>query len=316
MVKFLARRLAAAALMVVIASTLVFYSIQMLPGDPVVLLLGEQGAANPEVVAKIRAKLDLDRPLPLQYLDWVRGAIRLDLGVSFQTGLPVTDELARRIPRSLELIFFGLLVSAAVGIPLGIVGARHPDNPRGWLASIIAVTGFASPVFVTGILLVIVFSLWLNVLPSSGYVAFAKAPLQHIAFAILPVCTIAIGFVGVVIRMTRASLMDVLTKDYVRTARAKGLPERVVVYRHALPNSLIPVIAVLGVRAGNLLGGTVIVESMFNWPGLSSLLVEACYARDYPMIQGALLAIFILFVAISVFVDLCQALIDPKLRHG
>ena len=316
MLIFLGRRLLAAAVTVAIASTLVFFSIHLLPGDPVVILLGEQGAANAEVVARIREKLHLDDPLLLQYLRWMTGVLRGDLGESLQTDLPVALELARRTPRSLELIIGGLVLATLLGVPLGIVGARRPHALAGWLSSAVAVVGFSSPVFVTEILLIITFSLWLGVLPSSGYVSFAEAPVQHLRFAALPVLTIGIGFMGVITRMTRASLVEVLARDYVRTARAKGLSVRRATFRHALPNSLIPVIAIIGVRAGNLLGGTVIIEALFNWPGLSSLLVRACFDRDYPMIQGTLLAIFVLFVFISLVVDLCQGLIDPKLRRA
>jgi peptide/nickel transport system permease protein len=316
MLMFLCRRLAAAAIMVAIASTLVFFLIHLLPGDPVLLLLGEQGASNPEVVGRLRQKLNLDAPLPTQYVRWVGRIVRGDLGESFQTGLPVAQEVARRIPRSLELIVAGLFFAVAVGIPLGILGARRPNALAGWLSSAIAVVGFSSPSFVTGILLIIGFSLWLQLLPSSGYVPPLENPVQHLRHAILPSLTIGTNFMGVVTRMTRASVMDVLVKDFVRTARAKGLSDRLATYRHALPNSLIPVIAILGVRAGNLLGGMVIIEALFDWPGLSSLLVRACFDRDYLMIQGALLAIFVIFVLFSLLVDLCQGLLDPQLRHA
>jgi peptide/nickel transport system permease protein len=316
MLMFLCRRLAAAAIMVAIASTLVFFLIHLLPGDPVLLLLGEQGASNSEVVGRLRQKLNLDAPLPTQYVRWVGRIVRGDLGESFQTGLPVAQEVARRIPRSLELMVAGLVFAVAVGIPLGILGARRPNALAGWLSSAIAVVGFSSPSFVTGILLIIAFSLWLQLLPSSGYVPPLENPVQHLRHAILPSLTIGTNFMGVVTRMTRASVMDVLVKDFVRTARAKGLSDRLATYRHALPNSLIPVIAILGVRAGNLLGGMVIIEALFDWPGLSSLLVRACFDRDYLMIQGALLAIFVIFVLFSLLVDLCQGLLDPQLRHA
>lgn len=316
MLMFLCRRLAAAAIMVAIASTLVFFLIHLLPGDPVLLLLGEQGASNPEVVGRLRQKLNLDAPLPTQYVRWVGRIVRGDLGESFQTGLPVAQEVARRIPRSLELIVAGLFFAVAVGIPLGILGARRPNALAGWLSSAIAVVGFSSPSFVTGILLIIAFSLWLQLLPSSGYVPPLENPVQHLRHAILPSLTIGTNFMGVVTRMTRASVMDVLVKDFVRTARAKGLSDRLATYRHALPNSIIPVIAILGVRAGNLLGGMVIIEALFDWPGLSSLLVRACFDRDYLMIQGALLAIFVIFVLFSLLVDLCQGMLDPQLRHA
>jgi peptide/nickel transport system permease protein len=314
MLTYLARRLAAAAFMIFVAGTLVFFIIHLLPGDPVMLLLGD-GAADPEVVAKMRQRLQLDRPLVVQYADWVGGVLRLDLGTSLQTDLPVLHDLAQRIPRSIELILTATLLSVLLGVPLGVLGARHPDSPLGWLTSTVAVMGFSSPVFVIGIVLIIAFALKLMWLPSSGYVPFTENPVAHLRFLVLPALTLGIGFMGVVIRITRASFLDVLSRDFVRTARAKGLSESIVMYRHTLLNALIPVISVLGVRIGNLLGGTVIIESLFDWPGLSSLLVRSCYDRDYPVIQGALMAIFVMFVLISLSVDLVQGLLDPKLRR-
>lgn len=314
MLNFLARRLSASLLMILIAGTFVFFIIHMLPGDPVALLLGEYGAGDSEAVERIRKQLRLDLPIHLQYYEWAKGMLQLDLGDSLQTGVPVAKELRRRIPRSLELIFLSLLIATIMGIPLGVLGARHPNSPSGWFSSVVAVLGFSSPVFVTGIVLIIVFSLSIKLLPSSGYVSLSEDIFGHLRYVVLPSFTLGLGFMGVVIRMTRASFLDVMGKDYVRTARAKGLSEINVMYRHTLLNSLIPVIAVLGVRAGNLLGGTVIIESLFNWPGLSSLLVRSCYDRDYPIIQGCLIAIFIMFVFISLMVDLFQGILDPKLR--
>jgi peptide/nickel transport system permease protein len=314
MLQYLLHRLLASVIMIFIAGTIVFFIIHMLPGDPVMLLLGD-AATEEVVVEKMRQKLRLDLPIPVQYYKWAKGLLQLDLGQSIQTDLPVTTELFRRIPRSLELIFAALIISVMFGIPLGVIGARYPDSPKGWLSSLIAVTGFSSPVFVSGIILIIIFSLSLKLLPSSGYVPMMEDPVGHLKFLTLPALTLGFGFMGVVIRVTRSSFLDVLTKDFVRTARAKGLTEQLVMYRHTLLNSLIPVIAVLGVRAGNLLGGTVIIESLFDWPGLSSLLVRSCYDRDYPVIQGSLISIFIMFVLISLLVDLSQGILDPKLRR-
>jgi peptide/nickel transport system permease protein len=198
---------------------------------------------------------------------------------------------------------------------LGVLGARYPDSPAGWACSAVAVVGFSSPVFVIGIVLIILLSLVLGILPSSGFTPFSEDPLRHLEYLALPSLTLGIGFMGVVIRVTRSSMLDVMAKDFVRTARAKGLSEWVVMVRHTLINSMIPVVAVLGIRAGNLLGGTVIIESLFDWPGLSSLLVRSCYDRDYPVIQGTLIAIFLLFVMVSLCVDLCQGMLDPKLKR-
>ena len=314
MARYLLQRLLASIFMIFVAGTFVFFIIHLLPGDPVMLLLGD-AATEEIVVQKMRQKLSLDLPIPVQYYRWVKGAVQLDLGRSIQTDLPVTTELLRRIPRSLELICAALSISVLFGIPLGVISARYPDSAKGWVCSLLAVIGFSSPVFVIGIVLIILLSLTLSLLPSSGYVPPGEDLAAHLRYLVLPAMTLGFGFMGVVIRVTRSSFLDVLSKDFVRTARAKGLSEHVVMYRHTLLNSLIPVIAVLGVRAGNLLGGTVIIESLFDWPGLSSLLVRSCYDRDYPVIQGSLIAIFVMFVLISLTVDLCQGILDPKMRR-
>lgn len=314
MAKFIGRRLASALLTLLLASIVVFASIHLLPGDPVVMLLGEQAGSDPEAVARVTKELGLDRPLFSQFLSWAGGLAHGDLGLSLRNGEPVTAELLRRIPRSLELIAGGLLFAMLFGLPLGVIAARDRGRASGILASVIAVAGFSAPVFVSGILLVLVFSLWLEVLPSSGYVAFAEDPLLHLSCLVLPALAIGINFMGVVARMTRASLVDTMAKDYVRLARAKGLSRGKAMTRHALPNALVPVIAIVGIRAGNLLGGTVIVEALFDWPGLSSLLVSASFARDYPLMQGSLLAIFAIFIVISLLIDLAQGLVDPRVR--
>lgn len=315
MLPFLLRRLGSAAITLALATGVVFIAIHLLPGDPVAIMLGDQAGSDPVAVARVRAQLGLDLPLGTQFTHWAGALARGDLGVSLRTGEPVADELARRIPRSLELIGAGLLVAVLLGVPLGVVAARSRGRLAGALAAVIAVAGFSAPVFVLGILLALLFSLALGWLPSSGFVPFSDDPLQHCLALILPSLTIGVNFMGVVARMTRASLADVMGRDYVKLARAKGMPRGRAILRHALPNALVPVIAIVGVRAGNLLGGTVIIEALFDWPGLSSLLVSAAFSRDYPVIQGSLLAIFALFILISLVIDLAQGFVDPRIRR-
>ncbi|QQB33571.1 ABC transporter permease [Achromobacter deleyi] len=315
MLPFLFRRLASAIVTLALATGVVFIAIHLLPGDPVAIMLGDQAGSDPVAVARVRAQLGLDLPLGTQFTHWAGALAHGDLGVSLRTGEPVADELARRIPRSLELIGAGLLVAVLLGVPLGVVAARSRGRLAGAAASVVAVAGFSAPVFVLGILLVLLFSLALGWLPSSGFVAFSDDPVQHVLALILPSLTIGLNFMGVVARMTRASLSDVMGRDYVKLARAKGLPRGKAILRHALPNALVPVIAIIGVRAGNLLGGTVIIEALFDWPGLSSLLVSAAFSRDYPVIQGSLLAIFALFILISLVIDLAQGFVDPRIRR-
>lgn len=315
MFSFLLHRLASAAVTLALATGVVFVAIHMLPGDPVSIMLGDQAGSDPASVLRMRAQLGLDLPLGTQFLHWINALAHGDLGTSLRTGESVTAELGRRIPRSLELVGASLLVSIVFGVPLGVVAARARGRVAGVAASMLAIAGFSAPSFVLGIVLVLVFSLGLGWLPPSGYVAFSEDPMQHVLSMLLPAFTIGLNFMGVVARMTRASLSDVIGKDYVRLARAKGLSRGKAIFRHALPNALVPVIAIVGIRAGNLLGGTVIIEALFDWPGLSSLLVSAAFSRDYPVIQGSLLAIFTIFILISLIIDLAQALVDPRIRR-
>ncbi len=315
MLLFIIRRLAASVVSLALAAGVVFIAIHMLPGDPVAMMLGEQAGGDPEAVARIRAQLGLDLPIGTQFLHWAGGVLSGDLGTSLRTGEAVADELMRRIPRSLEMIVAGLIIAVLLGVPLGVIAARERGRPAGVAASVIAVAGFSSPVFVLGIILVLIFSLWLEWLPSSGYVAFTEDPMLHLMCLALPALTVGLNFMGVVARMMRASLVDTMSKDYVKLARAKGLSRGRAIRRHALPNAMVPVVAIVGIRAGSMLGGTVIIEALFDWPGLSSLLVSASFARDYPVIQGCLLAIFAIFILISLTIDLIQAVIDPRTRR-
>ncbi|MFA5487695.1 MAG: ABC transporter permease [Candidimonas sp.] len=315
MFPFIVRRLATSLVSLALAAGVVFIAIHMLPGDPVAIMLGEQAGSDPEAVARVRAQLGLDQPLGAQFAHWVGGIATGDMGTSLRTGEAVADELARRIPRSLELIVAGLCIAVALGVPLGVVAARERGRAAGVAASVIAVAGFSSPVFVLGIILILIFSLGLEWLPSSGYVPFTDDPALHLMCLALPALTVGLNFMGVVARMMRASLADTMSKDYVKLARAKGLPRSSAIRRHALPNAMVPVVAIVGIRAGSMLGGTVIIEALFDWPGLSSLLVSASFARDYPVIQGCLLAVFAIFILISLLIDLIQASIDPRTRR-
>lgn len=314
MLPFLARRLTSAFITLALATGVVFIAIHLLPGDPVAIMLGEQAGSDPLAVSKVRAQLGLDQPLGAQFARWIGALAHGDLGVSLRTGEPVADELARRIPRSLELIGAGLLAAVALGVPLGVVAARARGRLAGMAAGMLAVAGFSAPVFVLGILLVLVFSLGLGWLPSSGFVAFADDPLQHCLSLILPAMTIGLNFMGVVARMTRASLTDVMGKDYVKLARAKGLTRGRAILRHALPNALVPVVTLSGIEFGYLLGGAVIVEQIYALPGLGRMVLEAILQRDYALVQGSVLFIALNFMIVNLLVDLAYVALDPRIR--
>jgi peptide/nickel transport system permease protein len=307
-------RIGSAVVTLALAALAVFLIVRLIPGDPVMIMLGEAAGGDPAVVARVRQEMGLDQPLVFQFFHWAERLLHGDFGQSIRSGEPVFDEVMRRIPRSLELIVAGLLIALLLGLPLGIISARNRGRALGALSSVISIIGFSAPVFVTGVILVIVFGVWLQVLPPSGYIAFSEDPWLHMACLVMPALAIGLNFMGVVSRVTRASLVDTMDKDYVALARSKGLSRGKALYRHALPNAMTPVISIIGIRAGSLLGGTVIIEALFDWPGLSSLLVSASFARDYPLMQGCLMAIFALFVIISLCIDLAQSFFDPRVR--
>lgn len=315
MLNYIARRAGVAALLVWLVATLVFLLLHLVPGDPAELLLSTGGSApDPAAVAALRERLGLDRPILSQYADHIAGLLRGDLGVSLRDGAPVAAEVALRLPRTLELIAAAALIAVALGVPLGLLAAVRSG---GWLDR--AVSGFASlalstPVFVIGTLAVLLFAQTLRIAPAGGYVPLAEDPVRHFAHLAMPAFTVSASLWAVVIRMTRTTVLEVLERDFVRTARAKGLPPRRILYRHVLRNALVPVVTVTGLQLGTLLGGTVLVEFVFNWPGLSGYLVRAVESRDYPEVVGIVLVISILFVALNLVVDLVNAMIDPRVR--
>ena len=314
---WVAKRVAVSVLLIWIVATAVFMAIHLVPGDPAELLLSAGGAApDPDTVAQLRDQLGLDRPLIDQYASNVGNLLRGDLGTSLQDQTPVLDSVATRLPRTLELIGGAAVLALLVGIPLGAACAVRPG---GWLdraAGAAAALLLSTPVFVLGTLLVLLFAQTLHWLPAGGYVPLARNPGQHLLLLLMPAATIAAGLAGVVFRITRGAVLDVASRDYVRTARAKGLRPGRIMRRHVLRNALIPVATVIGLHLGGLLGGTVLVEFVFNYPGLSGLLVDAVNARDYPMVEGVVLVISVLFVGLNLLLDLLYGVLDPRVRHA
>jgi peptide/nickel transport system permease protein len=289
----------------------------MIPGDPAELLLSSGGVApDPAQVLELRERLGLEAPLLQQYASFIGQLLRLDLGTSLTDDYPVMDEIAKRLPRTIELILAATILAVAIGMPIGVVAALRRGSGMDRTLSAVASFNQSLPVFVTGTLLILVFAQQLRWVPAGGYVAFAQDPARHMTNLLMPAVTIAIGLSTVVFRMTRASVLETLDRDWVRTARAKGLAPRHVVRRHVLRNSLGPVVTVIGLQMGTLLGGTVLVEYVFNWPGLSGYLVRAVEQRNYPEVQGIVLVICALFVFLNLVVDLLYAVLDPRVRHG
>ena len=290
-----------------------FTLLAMVPGDPVTAMLGLE--ADPAAIATLRAKYALDDPLPLRFLAWFGNVLTGDLGRSVQTGRPVLTTVAAALVPTLQLGAAATLVSLLIAIPAGIVAAARRNGAADLVASIVALCGLSLPSFWLGLLLILAFSIALPLLPSSGYAPFLQEPRAAFAHLVLPALTLGAAMAASTMRMTRAAMIGVLGADYVRTARAKGASPRRVVWRHALRNALLPVVTLVGLQVGQLLGGVVITESVFSWPGIGKLTVDAIFARDFPVVQGSILVTATLFVLINLVTDLLYAALDPRLRR-
>jgi len=314
---WLGRRLILTLAMAWVVATIVFLALHMVPGDPAELLLSTSGAMpDPATVQELREKLGLDQPILVQYGHFLAGLARGDLGTSLVDDYPVIQEIALRLPRTLELILAGTLMALVVGVPAGVYAAVHRGGAFDRVASWITALLLAVPVFVVGTLLVLLLAQTLRLMPAGGFVPLTQDPAQHFKLLTLPAVAIAKGLAAVLFRMTRAATLDALAHDYVRTARAKGLSPKRVLAVHVLRNALNPVVTVLGLQMGTLLGGTVLVEYVFNWPGLSTPLLRAVEGRDYPMVVGIILTISVLFLLINLVVELLHAAIDPRVQHA
>ena len=313
---YLLRRLGASAVLLFVVATILFFSIHLLPGDPVLLILGGDAAQpTPEQIASIQTKLGLDKPLWLQYLTWLERLAGGDLGRSLVDDRLVARDLANRLPRTLQLVIPATLLSTAAGVSLGMFAARRRGRLADPIASSTALMGFSMPVFVVGMLLVALFSITLGWLPPTGYVPFGEDPAAFLRHLILPTLALSAAPMAITMRMTRSSFLEQSSLDFVRTARAKGLPESAVAWRHVLRNALLPVVTVVGLQIGGMFAGAVLVEYIFSWPGLNTLLLNSISTRDYPIIQGVVLLAAVLFVFVNLLTDLCYALINPRIRY-
>ncbi|UFN48370.1 ABC transporter permease [Roseomonas sp. OT10] len=312
MLRRIGNRLLAMLPVVAIVTVVVFALTNLLPGDPTLTILGEQ--ASPAARAAARAAYGLDDPLPLRYAQWVWRALQGDLGRSLRSNEPVVAMLQARVPVTLLLAGLSILIAVAIGLPAGVLAARFRGTWLDVAASLTSLAGMAVPYFWLGVLLILLFSVRLGLFPPSGYVPLTRDPalaLQHMA---LPALTIGLAFAALVMRQTRAAMLGVLSQDYVRTARAKGLRERSVILRHALRNALIPVVTVIGLQVGALLGGAVVTETVFALPGLGRMLVEGIFQRDFPAIQGAVLFIVAAVLLVNLVTDLLYAVLDPRVQ--
>ena len=285
--------------------TVVFSFIHLVPGDPVLAMIGE--SAQPADIAKLREQLGLNDPLHLQYFRYLSRLVRGDLGSSLHTGKPVLKTIIQRYPVTIKLALASLLLALIISIPLGVLSATHRNSPGDHLSMVLALLGISMPNFWLGPLLIILFSIKLNLLPVSG-----SGGWSHL---ILPAITLGTAMTALLTRMVRSSMLEEMGQDYIRTARAKGLPERVVIYKHALKNALIPVVTIVGLQFGTLLTGAIITETIFAWPGLGRLTIQAISQRDYPLVQGCILMISLTYILVNLATDLLYTVLDPRIRY-
>ncbi len=317
MTAYLLRRAAATFVLLWVVVSVVFFSVYLLPGDPAQLILGGLEAhPSEEDLRAVRAQLGLDRPVLARYAGWLGGLVRADLGRSLISGRPVTSDLAVRLGRTLQLIVPAAAISIAVGIPAGVYAARHRRTLADPVVSGLTLLGFSVPVFVIGPVLVSIFALWLRVLPSGGYAGLSEGPGEFAAHLCLPALALAAAPTATTMRMARSSILEQLSLDYVRTARSKGLADRRVVGHHVLRNAFLPVLTVLGLQVGAMFAGSVLIETIFNWPGMNLFLLVAIGQRDYPVIQAVVLAAAVIFVVVNFLIDVSYAVLDPRIRYG
>ncbi|MDX2004965.1 MAG: ABC transporter permease [Meiothermus sp.] len=301
----------------------VFLTLRLVPGDPAVVYLGLEGSA--EEIAEARVRLGLDQPVPVQFARYVSNVLQGEFGRSIFQGSRVTEVLGQALTPTLELAALALVITVVVALPLGILAAARANTPLDLIVTVGALLGVSMPLFWFAILAIQLFSLQLGWLPSFGrgeglFPSLASGSIvqlgESLRYAFLPALTLALGPIAIVTRLTRGSMLEVLALDYVRTARSKGLSERAVIYRHALRNAFLPILTVLGLQFGTLLGGAVITESIYAWPGLGRLVVGAINQRDYPVVQGTVIVVALLVSLVNLLIDLSYAFVNPRIRYG
>lgn len=313
MIGFVLRRLLAAAPTLIAVLTLVFVIVRIVPGDPALVILGDQATA--EAIAALRSRLGVDRPLHEQYVDFLFASLTGDFGVSLVTGRPIVSEVAAVLPHTLDLTGAAMVIGTVVGVPVGIWAALHRNRAIDVAARLLSLLGLSFPVFVSGIFLLLAFALHWKLFPVIGN-ADLSDPADRLHKLVLPAVTLGLVMAAYITRVTRSAMLQVLSEDFIRTARAKGVPWRAVVWKHGLRNALIPVVTVVGLYVGILIGNSVLTEIVFNRPGLGKIIVGALNQRDYAMLQGLMVIYCFLIVVVNLITDLTYGLIDPRVKHG
>lgn len=319
MIGYIGRRLLGLIPILFGISVVVFLIMRLLPGDVAAMILGgdEEGAnaAGQEAIEALREQLGLNRPLILQYTDWIGGLFRLDAGNSLWSGRPVFLEIGERIPLTLELAFLALVISMVIAVPIGVYSAVRQDSWVDYLMRSVSIAGLAVPGFWLGTLTILFLTLWFNWTPPLGYVDFMRNPWVNIQQLIWPALVLGFGNAALISRMTRSTMLEVMDEDYVRTARAKGLKPKAVLGKHALRNAILPVLTLGAIELGGLLGGTVVMETIFTLPGIGRYLIDAIYHRDYPVVQTIILLMGVLYVVLNLVVDILYGVFDPRIRY-
>lgn len=314
MLRLIARRLVIAIPTLILVSIFVFTLQKMLPGDPILTLAGEE--RDPAVLAYLTEKYRLNDPIPVQYFAWITQVLQGDFGVSLRTDLPVSKLILDKLPVTLELAFFSILVAFLIGIPMGIISAVRKNTPVDYAANVVALSGLSIPNFWLGIMLILIVSVEWQLLPASGYVPPGESLAQNLRTMIMPSIVLGTGLAATLMRHTRSAMLGVLSSDYIRTARAKGLLPRTVVVKHALRNALMPIITLSTLLFGELLGGAVLTEQIFTIPGFGKLIVDAVFNRDYAVVQGVVLCTAAGFIFMNLLADVLYIVVNPRLRRA
>jgi peptide/nickel transport system permease protein len=314
--KYIARRVALMVPALLGISLAVFLLLRFIPGDVVDVLVGSELTLAPDVRASLRKVLGLDEPMPIQYLNWIWDLVRGNLGRSLRSGQSVLQIIVQRLPVTSELAVLSLTVAIILAVPLGVISAARRNSALDLAARVFGLLGLSFPTFWFATMLILGASLMFKWLPAVSFVGFTDDPVQNLAQMALPTISLALPLMAITTRLTRSAMLEVLQQEYVRTARAKGLRNRSVIYRHALRNALIPVITITGIQLGQLFGGAVVVEQIFGLPGIGLLLLNGIYQRDYPVVQGGIMFLATTFLLLNLLVDVLYAYVDPRIRYG
>jgi len=313
MTGYIVRRLLTSIIVLFMVTLLVFGALHIIPGDPTTLMLGME--ATEEARQALRHQLGLDLPVHIQYLTWLGKVLRGDLGQSLALKDDISKLLVQRLPTTIPLAVLTMFIAVVIALPAGVLSALKRSSKTDWLISVFAFAGLSLPNFWVGVLLILVFSLYLRVLPPGGYVSIMDDPAEGIRRLLMPAVALGAALAASLTRMTRSSMLEVMGQDYIKTARAKGLAERTVIVAHALRNALIPTVTVMGLQIGQLLGGALIIEEIFSLPGVGRLTIHAVYDRDFPLVQGAVLFIAMVFTVVNLLVDMLYVYLDPRIHY-